>query len=604
MLNGKPGTAMAAWKQLSDTELAAVITYTRNSWGNKTGDVLPSRRQGGPRGQVIRERHYQIKVREHAMSSIPHDHAAGHDHGHEHHPTGIMRWVTTTNHKDIGTMYLLFSLTMFFVGGVMALTIRTELFQPGLQVVHPEFFNSLTTLHGLIMVFGAIMPAFVGFANWQIPLMIGAPDMAFARMNNWSFWLLPPAALLLIGSFFVPGGAAAGGWTLYPPLSVQAGMGLDLTIFAVHIMGASSIMGSINIITTILNMRAPGMTLMKMPLFVWTWLITAYLLIAVMPVLAGAVTMLLTDRHFGTSFFNAAGGGDPVLFQHIFWFFGHPEVYIMILPAFGIISEIIPTFARKPLFGYASMVYAMASIAILSFIVWAHHMFTVGMPAAGLLFFMYATMLIAMPTGVKVFNWVATMWRGSMTFETPMLFAIGFIFLFTMGGFTGPGAGDHAGGHPAAGHLLRRRALPLRAGGRLAVRVLRRRLLLAAEVDRHHVRRDAGQVAFLAVDGVLQHHLLPDALPRSRRHAAAHPRLRAAVRRLEHDGDRRRVRLRPVAAAVRRSSLMKCIKGEGAKAPAKPWEGADTLEWTRAVAGAVPHVRDAAGRQVGETRRR
>jgi len=248
---------------------------------------------------------------------------------------------------------------------------------------------------------------------------------------------LPPAALLLLGSFLVPGGATAAGWTLYAPLSIQMGMGMDMAIFAVHIMGASSIMGSINIITTILNMRAPGMTLMKMPLFVWTWLITAYLLIAVMPVLAGAVTMLLTDRHFGTNFFNAAGGGDPVMFQHIFWFFGHPEVYIMILPAFGIISQIVPTFARKPLFGYASMVYATSSIAILSFIVWGHHMFTVGMPAVAQLFFMYATMLIAVPTGVKVFNWVATMWKGSMTFETPMLFAIGFIFLFTIGGFSG-----------------------------------------------------------------------------------------------------------------------------------------------------------------------
>jgi cytochrome c oxidase subunit 1 len=348
-----------------------------------------------------------------------------------------MRWVMTTNHKDIGTLYLVFSGIMFLLGGTMAMTIRAELFQPGLQFVRPDFFNQLTTLHGLIMVFGAIMPAFVGFANWQVPMMIGAPDMAFARMNNWSFWLLPPAALLLIISFFVPGGAAAAGWTLYAPLSVQLGPGMDLTIFAIHLLGASSIMGSINIITTILNMRAPGMTLMKMPLFPWTWLITAYLLIAVMPVLAGAVTMLLTDRHFGTHFFNAAGGGDPVLFQHVFWFFGHPEVYIMILPGFGITSQIIPTFARKPLFGYSSMVYATASIAILSFIVWAHHMFTVGMPAAGQLFFMYATMLIAVPTGVKVFNWLATMWRGSMTFETPMLFAIGFIFLFTMGGFTG-----------------------------------------------------------------------------------------------------------------------------------------------------------------------
>jgi cytochrome c oxidase subunit 1 len=363
-------------------------------------------------------------------------HGHGHD-AHGHHYTGIMRWITTTNHKDIGTLYLVFALSMFFVGGVLALALRAELFQPGLQFWSPEFFNQLTTMHGLIMVFGAIMPAFVGFANWQVPMMIGAPDMAFARMNNWSFWLLPPAATLLVASFFVPGGATAAGWTIYAPLSTQMGPGMDLAIFALHIMGASSIMGSINIVTTILNMRAPGMTMMKMPLFVWTWLITAYLLIAVMPVLAGAVTMLLTDRHFGTHFFNAAGGGDPVLFQHIFWFFGHPEVYIMILPGFGIVSQIVPTFARKPLFGYSSMVYATASIAILSFIVWAHHMFTVGMPASAQLFFMYATMLIAVPTGVKVFNWIATMWKGAMTFETPMLFACGFIFVFSMGGFTG-----------------------------------------------------------------------------------------------------------------------------------------------------------------------
>lgn len=372
------------------------------------------------------------------MAAVHHpDHGHGHEHEHHGPPSGIMRWLTTTNHKDIGTLYLWFSFAMFLTGGVMALTIRSELFQPGLQIVEPEFFNQLTTLHGLVMVFGAIMPAFVGFANWQIPMMIGAPDMAFARMNNWSFWLLPPAALLLISSFFVPGGAAASGWTLYPPLSTQMGMGMDMTIFAVHILGASSIMGSINIVTTILNMRAPGMTMMKMPLFVWTWLITAYLLLAVMPVLAGAVTMLLTDRQFGTNFFNAAGGGDPVMFQHIFWFFGHPEVYIMILPAFGIVSQVIPTFARKKLFGYSSMVYATASIAILSFIVWAHHMFTVGMPVTAQLFFMYATMLIAVPTGVKVFNWTATMWQGSMTFEAPMLFSIGFIFLFVIGGFSG-----------------------------------------------------------------------------------------------------------------------------------------------------------------------
>ena len=351
---------------------------------------------------------------------------------------GFGRWLFTTNHKDIGSMYLWFSFAMFLMGGVFALVIRAELFQPGLQLVEPEFFNQMTTMHGLVMVFGAVMPAFVGLANWMIPMMVGAPDMALPRMNNWSFWILPFAFTLLASTLLMEGGGPNFGWTFYAPLSTTyAPPSVTYFIFAVHIMGASSIMGSINIIATILNMRAPGMTLMKMPLFVWTWLITAYLLIAVMPVLAGCVTMMLMDIHFGTCFFSAAGGGDPVLFQHVFWFFGHPEVYIMILPAFGIVSAIIPTFARKPLFGYASMVYATASIAFLSFIVWAHHMFTVGMPIAGELFFMYATMLIAVPTGVKVFNWVTTMFRGSMTFETPMLFAIAFVILFTIGGFSG-----------------------------------------------------------------------------------------------------------------------------------------------------------------------
>jgi cytochrome c oxidase subunit 1 len=375
------------------------------------------------------------------MSAVlPHPVAPDHDHDHEHahgHPTGWRRWVFATNHKDIGTLYLLFAFTMFLVGGVLALLIRLELFQPGRQFFDPELFNQFTTMHGLIMVFGAIMPAFVGFANWMIPMQIGAADMAFARMNNLSFWLLIPAALMLILSFFLPGGAPAAGWTLYAPLTLQMGPSMDGGIFAMHLMGASSIMGSINIIVTILNMRAPGMTLMKMPMFVWTWLITAYLLIAVMPVLAGAITMTLTDRHLLTSFFSASGGGDPVMYQHVFWFFGHPEVYIMILPAFGIVSQVVPAFSRKRLFGYTSMVYATSSIAILSFIVWAHHMYTTGMPVTGQLFFMYATMLISVPTGVKVFNWLATMWRGSMTFEAPMLWAVGFIFVFTMGGFTG-----------------------------------------------------------------------------------------------------------------------------------------------------------------------
>lgn len=360
-----------------------------------------------------------------------------HEAHHEEHPSGIMRWITTTNHKDIGTLYLWFSFIMFLVGGVMALVIRAELFQPGLQFVDPQFFNSMTTLHGLIMVFGAVMPAAVGLANWMIPMMIGAPDMALPRMNNWSFWILPFAGTLLVVTLFLPGGAPAGGWTMYPPLTMQTGDAFPFLIFSVHLLGMSSIMGSINIIATILNLRAPGMSLMKMPLFVWTWLITAFLLVAVMPVLAGAVTMMLTDKFFATSFFNAAGGGDPVMFQHIFWFFGHPEVYIIVLPAFGVLSQVIPIFSRKPLFGYSSMVYATASIAFLSFIVWAHHMYTVGMPLAAELYFMYATILISVPTGVKVFNWTATMWRGSLTFETPMLFAVGSIILFTLGGFTG-----------------------------------------------------------------------------------------------------------------------------------------------------------------------
>ena len=364
--------------------------------------------------------------------------ASSHDTHHEHHPTGLKRWLFTTNHKDIGTLYLWFSFIMFLTGGAMAMIIRAELFAPGIQVVDPHFFNQMTTMHGLIMVFGAVMPAFVGLANWQIPLMIGAPDMALPRMNNWSFWILPFAGTMLVSTLFMEGGGPAFGWTFYAPLSTTfAPSSTDFFIFAVHLLGISSIMGAINIIATILNMRAPGMTLMKMPLFVWTWLITAFLLIAVMPVLAGVVTMMLTDRNFGTSFFDAAGGGDPVLFQHVFWFFGHPEVYIMILPAFGVVSQIIPTFARKQLFGYASMVYATAAIAFLSFIVWAHHMFTVGMPVAGELYFMYATVMIAVPTAVKVFNWTATMWKGSMTFEVPMLWAIAFVFLFTIGGFTG-----------------------------------------------------------------------------------------------------------------------------------------------------------------------
>ncbi len=348
------------------------------------------------------------------------------------------RWLFTTNHKDIGTLYLVISGIMFLVGGGMSLLIRAELFQPGIQLINPEFFNQMVTLHGLIMVFGVVMPAFVGLANWQIPMMIGASDMAFPRLNNWSFWILPFAFTLLSSTLLLPGPAPDFGWTFYAPLSTTYGPpSTDIFIFSVHLLGLSSILASINVLATILNMRTPGMKMMQMPIFIWTWFITAFLLLAIMPVLAGCVTMMLTDRHFGTSFFNAAGGGDPLLFQHVFWFFGHPEVYVLILPAFGVMSEIIPTFSRKKLFGYKAMVFASATIAFLGLLVWAHHMFTVGMPIAGELFFMYSTMLVAVPTGIKVFNWVATIFKGSISFETPMLFAIGFLVQFTFGGFSG-----------------------------------------------------------------------------------------------------------------------------------------------------------------------
>ena len=357
-------------------------------------------------------------------------------------PTGWRRWVCSTNHKDIGTMYMIFALIMLFLGGASALVIRAELFMPGIQLTSPDLYNSLVTNHALIMVFGAVMPAAAGMANWMIPLMIGAQDMALPRMNNLSFWFLPAAAIMLVLAFivpFIPGGGTMvnTGWTLYPPLSLQVGMSMDFLIFTVHLLGISSILASINIIVTILGNRAPGMTLMKMPIFVWSWLVTAFLLILIMPILAGAVTMLLFDRNFGTSFFNAAGGGDPVLFQHLFWFFGHPEVYVLLLPSMGIVGSIIATFSRKPLFGYRSTVFSMMSIGLIGMLVWAHHQYTIGMSLGAVTYFMIGTILISIPVGLMIFNFIATMWRGSMTFETPMLFAIGIILMFSFGGFTG-----------------------------------------------------------------------------------------------------------------------------------------------------------------------
>ena len=383
-------------------------------------------------------------------------------HGHDHHDERgfFTRWFMSTNHKDIGLLYLIVSALVGLIAVLFTVYMRLELMEPGVQYMCLEgarlfadastectpnghLWNVLITYHGVLMMFFVVIPAlFGGFGNYFMPLQIGAPDMAFPRMNNLSFWMYVTGVSLGVASLLSPGGnqqlGSGVGWVLYPPLSTtEGGMSMDLAIFAVHVSGASSILGAINMITTFLNMRAPGMTLHKVPLFAWSIFVTAWLILLSLPVLAGAITMLLTDRNFGTTFFDPAGGGDPILYQHILWFFGHPEVYIVIVPGFGIASHVIATFSKKPIFGYLPMVYAMVAIGALGFVVWAHHMYTVGMSLTQQSYFMLATMVIAVPTGVKIFSWLATMWGGSLEFKTPMLFALGFLILFTIGGVTG-----------------------------------------------------------------------------------------------------------------------------------------------------------------------
>ena len=435
----------------------------------------------------------------------------------------VTGWLTTTDHKRIGILYIVTSLVFFGIAGLLALLIRLQLAAPDQSFITGDKYNELFTVHGTAMVFLVVVPILAGFGNYLVPLMIGARDMAFPKLNALSYWLFLAGGLVLYASFFAKGGASSAGWTAYPPLSeseYSPGNGVDLWILSLHLLTLSSLAGAINFVVTILNMRTRGMTFMRMPLFIWAIFTYAVLLILILPVLSGGLTLLLLDRQLGTHFFIPDEGGSALLWQNVFWFFGHPEVYVMILPAFGIVSEVIPVFARKPIFGYAAIAFSTLGIAFAGMLVWAHHLFTVGMGTGLNSYFMIASFLVAIPTGIKILNWLATLWRGNISFDTPMLFALGLIALFVIGGLTGHLRRGVSRRLAAARHVLRRRALPLHAVRRRDVRDLRGPVLLVAEDVRAPPRRTARQVALLADVRRLQPRLHAAALPRAAGHAA------------------------------------------------------------------------------------